>query len=72
MFLCLTMKSFPPGSALFSCFTEHRSHLKILVKCRFGFSRSGWGPIAPYLKVLRDAPCCWSVKDTLSSWALGY
>lgn len=72
MFFCLTTKSFPPGLALFLCFTEHWNRMEILVKCRFRFSRSGWGPIAPCLKVLRDALCCQSVKDTLSSWALGY
>ena len=31
-------------SANFSNFNEHTTHLDIVVKCRFGFSRSGLGP----------------------------
>lgn len=47
MFPCLTTKSFPLGLALFSCFTEHRSHMEILVKMQIQIQQVWIGPGCP-------------------------
>lgn len=46
-------------SSWFSNFAGHLNHLRLLVRCRFWFSSSGWG--------LRFSWCCWSAGPTWSS-----